>query len=93
MSLHCTAATTNIEQHLGPSNAGMAAKEVAVWCCSSYVSDIVFRHDRKIIDSLNRQEAATADPTSLAQETIIENMNPAEYARLSKVRNIGIAVR
>jgi hypothetical protein len=40
-----------------------------------------------------RQEAATVDPTSLATETIIENMAPAEAARLSKVRNIGIAVR
>lgn len=40
-----------------------------------------------------RQEQATADPSSLAQETIIENLDPAEAARLSKVRNIGIAVR
>jgi len=29
---------------------------------------------------------------SLAQDTIIENLDPAEAARLSKVRNIGIAV-
>jgi elongation factor G len=28
----------------------------------------------------------------LAQETIIENLDPEEAARLSKVRNIGIAV-
>jgi len=72
----------------------MEAKEVAVRCCSSHVSDqSLFSSRPNISDSPYRQEAATADPTSLAQETIIENMNPAEYARLSKVRNIGIAVR
>ena len=32
------------------------------------------------------------EPEELAQETIIENLNPQEAARLSKVRNIGIAV-
>jgi hypothetical protein len=29
---------------------------------------------------------------ALAQETIIENLDPKEAERLSKVRNIGIAV-
>jgi hypothetical protein len=32
------------------------------------------------------------EPEELAQETIIENLDPREAARLSKVRNIGIAV-
>jgi hypothetical protein len=32
------------------------------------------------------------EPEELSQETIIENLNPQEAARLSKVRNIGIAV-
>jgi hypothetical protein len=32
------------------------------------------------------------EPEELAQETIIENLDPEEAARLSKVRNIGIAV-
>jgi elongation factor G len=32
------------------------------------------------------------EPEELAQETIIENLDPQEAARLSKVRNIGIAV-
>ncbi|KAF7505643.1 Elongation factor G, mitochondrial [Endocarpon pusillum] len=36
-------------------------------------------------------EEAQAEPESLAQETIIENLDPQEAARLSKVRNIGIA--
>jgi elongation factor G len=31
------------------------------------------------------------DPTSLSQDAIVENLNPAEAARLDKVRNIGIA--
>lgn len=33
-----------------------------------------------------------ADPAALAQETIIQNLDPKEAERLSKVRNIGIAV-
>ncbi|KAF2437147.1 elongation factor G, mitochondrial [Tothia fuscella] len=36
-------------------------------------------------------EKATEDPSTLAQETIIENLDPKEAARLSRVRNIGIA--
>ncbi|KAF2105301.1 elongation factor G, mitochondrial [Lophiotrema nucula] len=36
-------------------------------------------------------EKATADPAELAQETIIEHLDPVEAARLSRVRNIGIA--
>lgn len=32
------------------------------------------------------------EPEELAQETIIENLDPEEAVRLSKVRNIGIAV-
>ncbi|KAL2006968.1 hypothetical protein VTN00DRAFT_8406 [Thermoascus crustaceus] len=34
---------------------------------------------------------AAADPEGLSQEAIIDNLDPAEAARLSKVRNIGIA--
>ena len=33
-----------------------------------------------------------AEPERLAQETIIDNLSPQEAQRLSKVRNIGIAV-
>ncbi|OOF97914.1 hypothetical protein ASPCADRAFT_205188 [Aspergillus carbonarius ITEM 5010] len=36
-------------------------------------------------------EAAAATPDALSQEAIIENLDPVEAARLSKVRNIGIA--
>ncbi|OJD19931.1 elongation factor G, mitochondrial [Emergomyces pasteurianus Ep9510] len=36
-------------------------------------------------------EHAAADPTTLTQSAIIENMDEAEMKRLSKVRNIGIA--
>ncbi|EEH05087.1 elongation factor G [Histoplasma capsulatum G186AR] len=36
-------------------------------------------------------EQAAADPTTLTQSAIIENMDEAEMNRLSKVRNIGIA--
>ncbi|KAI9841593.1 MAG: Elongation factor G, mitochondrial [Sclerophora amabilis] len=34
---------------------------------------------------------SAAEPETLAQATIIENLNPKEAARLSRVRNIGIA--
>jgi elongation factor G len=33
------------------------------------------------------------DPTQLSQDTIIQQLDPKEQARLDKVRNIGIAVR
>ncbi|RAK86737.1 elongation factor G 1, mitochondrial precursor [Aspergillus costaricaensis CBS 115574] len=36
-------------------------------------------------------EAAAANPDTLSQEAIIENLDPVEAARLSRVRNIGIA--
>lgn len=40
----------------------------------------------------SRLEEAQAEPQNLAQETIIENLSAQEATRLSKVRNIGIAV-
>ena len=33
------------------------------------------------------------EPENLAQKTIIDNLAPQEAQRLSRVRNIGIAVR
>lgn len=39
-----------------------------------------------------RLEAASSNPETLSQEAIIDNLDPVEAARLSKVRNIGIAV-
>lgn len=41
--------------------------------------------------NFNRLEQA-AEPEKLAQETIISNLTPQESARLSRIRNIGIAV-
>jgi elongation factor G len=40
---------------------------------------------------MHRLEHAKVDPSTLSQETIVENLDPVEAARLSKVRNIGIA--
>ena len=37
------------------------------------------------------QEAAVHDPDALSQQSIVDNLNPQEAARLDKVRNIGIA--
>lgn len=36
-------------------------------------------------------EKASSDPSTLSQETIVQNLDPLEAVRLSKVRNIGIA--
>ncbi|KAL1974327.1 hypothetical protein VTN31DRAFT_4531 [Thermomyces dupontii] len=36
-------------------------------------------------------DQAAVDPDNLSQETIIQNIDPKEWARLSRVRNIGIA--
>jgi hypothetical protein len=41
---------------------------------------------------LRSLKQAAADPSSLTQEKIIDNLNDAERGRLSKIRNIGIAV-
>jgi hypothetical protein len=49
---------------------------------------------RKLLTRVqNRLEKAAADPEALSQDTIIQNLDPKEWQRLSKVRNIGIAVR
>lgn len=39
-----------------------------------------------------RAEQAAADPEGLSQEEIISNIDAEEWKRISKVRNIGIAV-
>lgn len=44
-----------------------------------------------MLTCLSRLEEAS-DPDSLSQETIIDNLSAEEAHRLSKVRNIGIAV-
>ena len=36
---------------------------------------------------------AAADPSALTQEAIIQNLDQVERGRLSRIRNIGIAVR
>lgn len=38
-------------------------------------------------------EQAQEDPSQLSQDTIVQQLDPQEQARLDKVRNIGIAVR
>jgi hypothetical protein len=41
----------------------------------------------------NSLEQAAVDPEALSQETIIQNLDVKEWERLSRIRNIGIAVR
>lgn len=45
-----------------------------------------------LIRLMRRLDQALADPNTLSQSTIVENLDPLESARLRKVRNIGIAV-
>ncbi|RMZ72278.1 elongation factor G mitochondrial [Pyrenophora seminiperda CCB06] len=44
----------------------------------------------RLIDN-SRLEQAKQDPSTLTQEKIVENLDPVEWERLSRVRNIGIA--
>jgi len=52
-----------------------------------------FNRSEKSVLTFNRLEEALERPDDLNQATIIERLAPREAARLSKVRNIGIAVR
>ena len=47
--------------------------------------------DSKLISRHSLKQAA-ADPSSLTQEAIIDNLDDAERGRLARIRNIGIAV-
>lgn len=42
--------------------------------------------------TFHRLKQAAANPDELDLNTVISNMDPAEAARLQRVRNIGIAV-
>jgi len=69
------------------------ATAMGVGCCES-VRIVRAIHSacvhRRAAD-LCRLEQAKQDPSALTQEEIVENLDPAEWARLSRVRNIGIA--
>lgn len=56
-------------------------------------SSIELTETKKVTNkSENRLEKAAADPEGLSQDDIIQNIDSKEWQRLSKVRNIGIAV-
>ena len=68
----------------------MAAEKRCGGGCGCNVSSVI---EHMILCLLcERLEEAQAEPESLAQETIIQNLDPREATRLGKVRNIGIAV-
>ncbi|KAL8806712.1 MAG: hypothetical protein Q9200_004933 [Gallowayella weberi] len=66
----------------------MAESKSTVWSCRCCVRPQYLGWDVKT--DFDRLEQA-AEPENLAQETIIDNLAPQEAARLSRVRNIGIA--
>lgn len=78
----------------------MATGKECLYCCSFSVRNcllyiytcFLFYVRLFFADVYYRLEAAQSSPETLTQENIIQNLDPAEAARLSKVRNIGIAV-
>ncbi|KAL6716638.1 Elongation factor G, mitochondrial [Lecanora helva] len=66
----------------------MAPTTLSIRRCSSGVCAYLLKSTR--VNHFTRLEQA-AEPEKLAQETIIDNLAPQEAARLSRVRNIGIA--
>ncbi len=73
---------------IGPQ---VAAKTGCCWSGRCNVSCwSVLSVNRPILTFPRLEEAS--DPDSLSQETIIENLSGEEAHRLSRVRNIGIAV-
>ena len=85
--------------HLSVRSEQAVAAESGCVCCGSfsvsfftlpYAFFFFFFEAERHLHS--RLEAAAASPETLTQQSIIDNLDPAEAARLSKVRNIGIAV-
>lgn len=70
--------------------AAMAGKKRASRCSSCRVRSQSGITVLMLI--VRRLEQAQEDPSQLSQERIIQQLDPAEQARLAKVRNIGIAV-
>ncbi len=54
--------------------------------------DILSAKERIVTDPEDRLKQAAADPSALTQEAIIDNLDAVERGRLSRIRNIGIAV-
>jgi len=86
--------------HFGPEVAAdttVTRQTVAAeaWCrwgsCCNVCYSCTSRAEIWMLTFLSRLEEAS-DPDSLSQETIIDNLSAEEAHRLSKVRNIGIAV-
>lgn len=75
----------NISRSIGDGTVEGHSLELPLLCTSQ--SPILYPDT----DSQSLEQAA--EPENLAQETIIDNLAPQEAARLSRVRNIGIAVR
>ena len=87
MGFHCSFAAAAANRRL--SELAVAGNQVPVWGSSSYVRSIKTRLGASA--NVYRLEEAV-DPGALSQEKIVENLSPEEAKRLSKVRNIGIAV-
>ena len=82
---HTNAHSYNISHLTDDGRAGEPSLELPLPCkafCSTHIAQA---------DLASLEQAA--EPENLAQETIIDNLAPQEAARLSRVRNIGIAVR
>lgn len=84
-------ATAGIAGKQARGKLAMAREKTSKRCCrccvgsSSYLSRFGLLTDCRL-------EKALEQPGQLSQETIVENLDSKEAARLDKVRNIGIAV-
>ena len=72
---------------IASSSEVAAAEGRCCRCCGNVSMQVLMQTSS---DKYRLEEAH--EPEALAQETIIENMSTEESKRISKVRNIGIAV-
>lgn len=78
-------ATCNLQQDAGPPACfGCRSRDVR---CSEFAGS------NSMIYRVHRLQATQNPDIELTPDTIIEQLDPVEAARLDKVRNIGIAVR
>lgn len=76
----------------GRKTHDMATQEIPEWHCYRCVC-CSFRPIECRPLTNPRLEQAMQQPSELSQQEIVDNLDPTEWARLDKVRNIGIAVR
>jgi elongation factor G len=83
--------TRHKDRHLDSEADTQYTEEMAICSCTSVCHTYRCRRGSWMLTRHCRLEQAKEDPSALTQEKIVENLNPVEWERLSRVRNIGIA--